>query len=165
VIEHHSSLPAAFNSTVGVPRLVLLVSPTCSVCLDGVRTVVTSLGELSTRDVATHVVWVGVLDDDTVDAARAGAAMFPDDLRTTHYWDGELQVSKAFHTALGLERWKRNVAWDIYLLYGARSEWTDQPPTPSLWMQQLRLEDVPDLDSSLLVGHLRELSGRHEAVR
>ena len=67
MIEHHSSLPAAFNSTVGVPRLVLLVSPTCSMCLDGVRTVVTSLEELNARDVAVHVVWVGVLDDDSVD--------------------------------------------------------------------------------------------------
>lgn len=91
--------------------------------------------------------------------------MFPDDFGAMHYWDGELQVSKAFHATLGLERWERNVAWDIYLFYDARSEWTDQPPSPSLWMQQLRLEDVPELDGSLLVGHLRELTDRHEAAR
>jgi hypothetical protein len=163
VIEHHSSLPAAFNSTVGVPRLVLLVSSTCSVCLDGVRTVVTSLEELNARDAAVHVVWVGVLDDDS--AAGAAAAMFPDDFGAMHYWDGELQVSKAFHATLGLERWKRNVAWDLYLLYGARSEWTDQPPLPSLWMHQLHLEDVPELDGSLLVEHLGELLNQRGVVR
>ena len=132
MIEHHSSLPAAFNSTVGVPRLVLLVSPTCSVCLDGVRTVLTSLEELNTRDVAAHIVWVGVLDDDSVDAAAAAAAIFPDDFGAMHYWDGELQVSKAFHATLGLERWKRNVAWDIYLFYDARSEWTGHGCVPDL---------------------------------
>jgi hypothetical protein len=30
--------------------------------------------------------------------------MFPDDLEAMHDWDGELQVSKAFHATLGLER-------------------------------------------------------------
>ena len=125
----------------------------------------TSLEEINARDVAIHVVWVGVLDNDSLEAANAAVAMFPDDLGAMHYWDGELQVSKAFHVTLGLERWNRNVAWDLYLLYGACSNWTSQPPAPSLWMQQLRLEDVPELDGSLLVGHLSELLGQSEFVR
>ena len=108
-------------------RLVLLASPSCPVCLDGVRIVVASLREVSARNVAIHVVWVAVLADDSLEATSTAAAMFPDDLEAMHYWDGELQVSKAFHATLGLERWKRNVVWDLYLLYGARSNWTSQP--------------------------------------
>ena len=104
VIEHHSSLPAAFNSTVGVPRLVLLASPSCPVCLDGLRIVVASSREVSARNVAIHVVWVAVLADDSLEATSTAAAMFPDDLEAMHDWDGELQVSKAFHATLGLER-------------------------------------------------------------
>jgi hypothetical protein len=118
------------------------------------------LRELSARNVAIHVVWVAVLADDSLEATSTAAAMFPDDLEAMHYWGGELQVSKAFHATLGLERWKRNVAWDLYLLYGACPNGTSQPPVPSLWMQQLRPEDVPELDGSLLVGHLSELLGQ-----
>ena len=106
---------------------VLLVSPSCPVCLDGLRIVVASSREVSARNVAIHVVWVAVLADDSLEATSTAAAMFPDDLEAMHYWDGELQVSKAFHATLGLERWKRNVVWDLYLLYGARSNWTSQP--------------------------------------
>lgn len=123
------------------------------------------LRELSARNVAIHVVWVAVLADDSLEATSTAAAMFPDDLEAMHYWGGELQVSKAFHATLGLERWKRNVAWDLYLLYGACPNGTSQPPVPSLWMQQLRPEDVPELDGSLLVGHLSELLGQSELVR
>jgi hypothetical protein len=157
-VEHPSALPAAFNSTAGVPRLVLLVSPTCSVCLDGVRIVVDALGTVGAQGVAIHVVWVAVLDDDGLEAATAAAAMFPTYLQATHYWDGQLQVSNAFHASLRLKRWKRKVAWDICLLYDSGSNWASRPPAPSLWMQQLGIEDVPGLDGSLLVRHLSELS-------
>jgi hypothetical protein len=114
VIEDHSALPEAFNASIGVPRLVLLVSPTCPVCLDGVRVVIDSLALLGTQPrVAIHVVWVAVLSEDNRAAATAGAEMFPTALGAKHYWDGALDISKGFHAALELERRSRKVAWDV----------------------------------------------------
>ena len=150
-----SSLPVAFDAAASSPKLVVLVSPTCPVCLDGVTLVRESLTELEPATVATHIVWLPVLEGDTVESAEDSAML----IEATHYWDTDLTLSKRYRDMLGLEARGRRVAWDLYLLYGTAARWTAEPPMPDVWMQQLRLDDVPTLDSKLLLGHLRQMLG------
>ena len=43
------------------------------------------------------------------------------------------------------------------MIYERGARWTADPPMPKLWMQQLLLDDVPELEHSFLVSQLREL--------
>jgi len=151
------TLPAAFNAGAKSIKLVILVSPTCPVCLDGVALVRESLAELGSADVTVHVVWLPVLKGDTPEAARASARLVGNTVRVTHYWDVGLELSRRYCDLLRLEERGRTVAWDLYLIYERGARWTADPPMPKLWMQQLLLDDVPELERSLLVGHLRQM--------
>jgi hypothetical protein len=151
------TLPAAFDAGVQSLRMIILVSPTCPICLDGVAIVEESLAELSSAEVSVHVVWLPVLKGDTPEAARHSARLIGYTAQVAHYWDVERALSNRYCELLRLEERGRTVAWDLYLLYERGARWTADPPMPTLWLQQLLLADVPELERSLLVGHLRQL--------
>jgi hypothetical protein len=151
------TLPAAFDAAANSLKLVVLVSPTCPICLDGVAVVRESLAELGSADVAVHVVWVPVLKGDTPDAAQDSARLFGNTVQAAHYWDVDRALSSRYFDLLGLEARGRTVAWDLYLIYERGARWTAEPPMPKVWLQQLLLDDVPELDRSVLVSQLRQM--------
>jgi len=163
-VRDQTDFVKAFNAGVGKVRLVLLVSPTCTVCLSGVARVEMALAGLTPRELKVHVVWVGVLADDSHTAASERAAGFS--IEAEHYWDGDLVLSARFHEVLSLASWDRKVAWDLYLLYDATATFGRKPPPPAMWMHQLQIEDVPELDATLLVAEIRRLGtdGRSTAT-
>ncbi|MGO8722040.1 MAG: hypothetical protein ACLQRM_04770 [Acidimicrobiales bacterium] len=157
VLFDPARLPAAFDAGANALRVVILVSPTCPICLDGVALVREGLAELEFGEVAIHVVWLPVLKGDTPEAAEKSARALGTAAQAFHYWDVDLALSKRYCELLKLEQRGRAVAWDLYLIYGRGSRWTANPPVPKLWMQQLLLEDVPELERSLFVGQLRQM--------
>jgi len=164
LIRDVEALPASFDAGANSPKLVILVSPTCPICLDGVVVVRESLAELGSVDVAVHVVWVPVLNGDTPGAARDSARLLGETtqvlgetIQVAHYWDADRALSDRYRDLLGLEERGRTVAWDLYLIYERGARWTADPPIPRIWMHQLLLDDVPELERSLLVGHLRQI--------
>jgi hypothetical protein len=152
-----ATLPAAFDAAASSLRLVVLVSPTCPICLDGAGVVRDSLAELDSAHVSVHVVWVPVLKGDTPEAARDSASLFGSTVRVAHYWDDDRALSSRYCDLLGLEERGRSVAWDLYLIYEKGARWTVDPPMPKVWMQQLLLDDVPELEQTALVGQLRQM--------
>jgi hypothetical protein len=138
-------------------KLIVLVSPTCPICLDGVAVVGDVLAELGSADVSIHVVWVPVLKGDTPEAAQDSALLLGNAEQVEHFWDVERALSNRYCELLGLEERGRTVAWDLYLIYARGARWTADPPMPSVWMQQLLLDDVEELERSALVSHLRQM--------
>ena len=128
------ALRAQFNATPAeAVRVVALLSPTCIVCQYGAGVVRTLFQVTPNMALTGLVVWVPMMDADTVDEARKEAARFFDD-RVTHLWDGQRMVGDAFADTLGLT----GTAWDVYLLYPAGVRWESAlPPAPEFWMHQL----------------------------
>lgn len=151
------TLPAAFDAAASSLKLLVLVSPTCPICLDGVAVVRESLAELDSADVSIHVIWLPVLKGDTPAAAQDSARLIGNNKQVAHYWDLDHALSSRYCELLRLEERGRTVAWDLYLIYERGARWTADPPLPAVWMQQLLLDDVPKLERSLLVDHLRRL--------
>ena len=56
------------------------------------------------------------------------------DNRLSYYWDRDRLTGQRWQKVLGTPR----EAWDVYLLYGAGTQWDKEPPTPDFWMHQLR---------------------------
>jgi hypothetical protein len=124
---------AAFDAGAGQPRIVMLVSPTCGLCLRGAEAVHRPVQEqIPGAALRLLIVWVPVLGATEVDVPLA--TRFVPHAQASHFWDADGTLAKAYRARLGLGE----DAWDVYLLYGPNARWTgDQPPTPDFWMHQL----------------------------
>jgi hypothetical protein len=104
----------------------------------------------------TFVVWVPMSRGMERDVPNATSEVA--DPRTSHYWDGDGQLVKAYREVLGLNE----PAWDIYLLYAPDARWDgDRPPRPQYWMHQLGSKrrprsSAPFWDADLFLDKVRE---------
>jgi hypothetical protein len=85
-------------------------------------------------DFYSAIIWIGMLPDDTEEAARAMTASMPCHPRVQYFYDPERLAGQAIARRLG---GPGAAAWDIYLFYSKASEWTTEPPLPVRWMHQL----------------------------
>ena len=91
-------------------------------------------------DLKGFIVWLPMLaTDDAASAARQGAQFR--DPRVTDAWDPERETGLLFARRLSLQ----GIAWDVYLVYGRGVRWEgSDPPMPSFWMHQLRVQTGAD---------------------
>lgn len=153
-------LRTRFNSDRGVARLVFLVSPTCEVCLTGAQSAAQALLSLPVEPTfRLYIVWLPVLDTDSLKAAENIRQRLPTDSRMVHFWDCDLIVSVTYHCLLGLRQGRRHhrVAWDIFMLYRPEIMWGEMPPMPDFWMHQLFLDNVPKLEVNTLKHQLDQI--------
>ncbi|MCC7308962.1 MAG: hypothetical protein IT173_15470 [Acidobacteria bacterium] len=61
---------------------------------------------------------------------------------------------KSFAPVLGLGD---APAWDVYLLYDGNAEWTDAPPKPIFWQEQLGISDKTALDAVKMTAEIEKL--------
>jgi hypothetical protein len=85
-------------------------------------------------DISASIVWLPILDEDSLEAAIPSVKVL-NDKRIQHFYDQDQIVGKEIANGIG---WGGHVAWDIYLFYNVGAEWTDAPPRPTYWMHQLR---------------------------
>jgi hypothetical protein len=93
------------------------------------------LEQVSSDDIAIHVVWMPVLPSDNLAAAREAPAFIPDP-RAKHYWNGDQVLGKVYGRTVALPS-GRELAWDIYFVFDAGIEWGNKVPAPIDWVHQL----------------------------
>lgn len=79
------------------------------------------------------IIWIPMLAEDTLSAARVMAAEIAD-RRVRHFYDAQRRAGKAIAKMLG---GAGETAWDTYLFYEDGEVWQSQPPTPTRWTHQL----------------------------
>lgn len=149
-------LKAAFDRDRDDVRVVMLVSPTCPFCLEGVSELEAALFETerSSRLVG-FIVWVPMLQGKIEDVPSA-AALAPDS-RISQFWDGSNDLGLRFERLLPTPG---SPAWDVYLLYAPGVLWNGAaPPKPAFWMHQLPITTAPHLDPAVFAYHARLLLG------
>lgn len=157
VLPHASdSLPSGFDLEASVSRLLILVSPTCPLCLSGIALVMDGLDGVSEEDLGVHVVWLPVLEADTGNAAEIAACSTRARRTMKQYWDHDRSLSSAAHQVLDLTSRRRRVAWDLYLFYRPGVRWVSPLPSPNHWLHQLDIADQPSLDEKSFDAALRE---------
>jgi hypothetical protein len=85
-------------------------------------------------DIAASIVWIPILDNDSIEAAHP-SVKYLSDKRFQHFYDQEQVVGKEIAKSIG---WDGHVAWDIYLFYAPYTGWNNGPPAPKSWMHQLK---------------------------
>ena len=86
-------------------------------------------------------VFIDMLPADDLEAAREEAARVADS-RMTVFHDPHQRLGRAMARRLG---WKKQTAWDIFLVYGSAESWTATAlPGPHAWFHQLNDGETPE---------------------
>ena len=121
-------LRGRFNDDAGSPRLILLVSPTCPICIAGASWVQDEiLTKNPDRDISVYAVWFNVLPTDSVGGWEPEILS---DRRVTEFWDAEGAVGEWFgekREELQLGFFGGPVVWDASLLFGPEASWQELP--------------------------------------
>ncbi len=137
-----AAVRAAFNADAGKVRVLMVVSPTCGACLEGASEISEKVAGINQgKTVPLYVLWVprqGGREKDVPAATRIVA-----DSSAREFWDGKDLLGAEYKQVLG---WRSN-AWDVYMLYGPKAQWSgDLPPAPDFFMHQTS-ESGPKLNA------------------
>jgi len=139
-------LKALFNQDRDDVRLLLVVSPSCSICRDSARVVKRYvLDTIENPRLRVYVVWEPIQPSDSQKLA-ADSTGFLDDPRATHFWGVNRFTGTSFKQAVGLTKFP---AWDVFLVFGPGQQWTADPPNPDFFMHNLLGNDELPKDRHL----------------
>lgn len=126
---------AEFNRSAGVERVVLLMSPTCPVCLEGSSSVETILRRHPGKNIRVFAVWEPMLPTDW---GRPSTHVLDrlSDPRVTQVWDrGHLiagQIEKGADGRHPACCSRHGAWWDVIAAYPPAVQWTGTAPVPEL---------------------------------
>ncbi len=112
----------------------------------------TTLAKVNDPNLRVYVVWTPMLAPDFEFTVKRATTRVPD-VRASHYWDRDGQLSKDYARVLQLAQGAK--AWDLYLVYSRDAEWKETPPTPYSFMDKIGLGH--DLDGDKLAVELKTL--------
>ena len=115
------------------------------------------LAKIPSENLAVHVVWTPVLQTDNFEEAKDAYHLFPDE-RSRFYWDGAQDLGLAYGRTVELPR-GRELAWDIYFVFGPDVEWGETVPMPTDWNHQLGMDDRHLEDGAKLREAVEKLLG------
>lgn len=152
-LNNLDQLKESFQRDRGAVRLVTLLSPVCPACRSGFSDMQNVLKAIPDERLRVYIIWLPMFPGDSRKWAQTRSDEFSDK-RVSYYWDGEKIAGKAWQKTLGTKR----EAWDVYLLYGAGSQWDKEPATPDFWMHQLSgVTTAPRLDEEAFQAKTKEL--------
>ncbi len=157
-LNNLDQLKESFQRDRGAVRLVTLLSPVCPACRSGFSDMQKVLKAIPDERLRVYIIWLPMFPGDSRKWAQTRSDEFSDK-RVSYYWDGEKIAGKAWQKTLGTKR----EAWDVYLLYGAGSQWDKEPATPDFWMHQLNgVTTAPRLDEEAFQAKTKELVNKIE---
>ena len=115
-----------FNQDAGMPRILILLSPSCPECLLGAsRVQQVVLDQNPDADLRVYVVWADLLIDDN--RASVDPGVMPDP-RALHYWVGKRTVGTWLaRQDRYWQLFRGPSAWDIYYIFGPDAAWGEAP--------------------------------------
>lgn len=104
--------------------------------------------------VRAYIIWLPIFGGDFNGEARKLSASFRDK-RVSYFLDSGSLSGTLWERILKTER---EIAWDVYLLYGAGAQWDEEPPPPTFWMHQLDgVTKAPRLDEAEFRARLEKM--------
>jgi hypothetical protein len=132
-LRNVDDLKTLFNKDAGKFRLVLLLSPTCPVCVVGSQWIQEQiLARYPDAKLRVYAIWFNMFPGDARSKWRPDLLTDP---RVIHRWDEEKVVGRwygerksALRPKLTAEsNWNGDILWDAYVLYSPKAGWDDAP--------------------------------------
>lgn len=121
-------LRARFNEETGIPRLVLLMSPTCPVCIAGAEWVQKNVLEPNPEaEIRVFAIWFNMISGDK--RSRWPGTIL-NDPRVVHFWDANRTVGRWYAQDPQVRETSltdAGVVWDTFFLYGQQAVWESTP--------------------------------------
>lgn len=131
-----AALTERFDAAADSTRLLVLLSPTCVMCVRGASALQGVFYEIGDRRVRAFVVWEPVLPSDKGPPGATALAQL-EDPRVEQFWDPERILSGRILSAarrgvpeLALFSGDQEAAWDLVAIYPPGVRWKDEVPTP-----------------------------------
>jgi hypothetical protein len=140
-----------FNASASGERVLLLLSPTCPVCVKGSSVVNAVLKRHPGSNVHVFVIWEPILPTDWNKPTSVVLHLLSD-VRAEQMWDkqhlvADLVKESAGNSASGC--CKRNgTLWDIIAVYPRGARWTDSLPAPEFFSGPV-VRGAPQWDAKL----------------
>ena len=140
-----------FNRSAGAERVVLLMSPTCPVCLDGSSQVEAIIERHAGKNIRVFAVWEPMLPTDW---ARPNTHVLErlSDSRVVQVWDNNHLIAGLIEEGASGRTPKccnRNGAWwDVIATYPPGTQWSGSAPMPDL-LNGTIVSTAPQLDARL----------------
>lgn len=135
VTEH--SLPQLrqeFNAYQDSERVVLLLSPTCPVCVQGSSVVNSILSHHPGNKIHVFAIWEPILPTDWNRPTSSVLGRLSD-RRAVQWWDDEHMIAGLLKASVseGPRCCKRNgILWDVIAVYPPGVQWKETMPAPEL---------------------------------
>lgn len=140
-----------FNRSANVKRVVLLMSPTCPICLEGSSRVAAILQRYPGSDVRIFAVWEPMLPTDWSRPNTHVLARLSDP-RVIQFWDSKHLIASLMEKGAAGRHpacCTRNGAWwDVIASFPPASKWTDAAPAPDL-LNGTIVRTAPELEGEL----------------
>ena len=140
-----------FNQPPKAERVVLLMSPTCPVCLDGSSQVEAILERHRAGNIRVFAVWEPMLPTDWERPSTRVLKRLSDP-RVIQVWDSNHLIAGLVEQGASGRRPRccnRNGAWwDVIATYPPGSQWSGSAPTPEL-LDGTIVRTAPQLDAQL----------------
>jgi hypothetical protein len=112
--------------------------------------------------VRVYVIWVPIFGGRFEQASQDLADRFPDK-RVSYFKDPTSLAGNLWKRVLEIQR---EIAWDVYMLYSAQSEWKTDPPKPVYWMHRLwGVTNGPMFQEATFAAKLKEMLDQTEAPK
>jgi len=130
-----SQFETDFNGSANVERVVLLMSPTCPVCLEGSSRVDSILQRHPESKIRIFAVWEPMLPTDWGRPSTHVMARLSDP-RVTQFWDKDHLIAGLVERGADGRRpaccTRNGHWWDVLAAYPPASKWTAVAPVPEL---------------------------------
>lgn len=112
-----------FNQDKGKKRLLVLLSPTCPMCVNGAKWIEEEvLAKYPDEEIEVYAVWFKMIPTDR--KSRWKEELLNDE-RTTHYWDEGRKLGRWISENVEGCHHLGAVDWDAYYLFDEDAEWND----------------------------------------
>jgi hypothetical protein len=110
------------------------------------------LKDVTDDRVRVYVIWDPIYGGNFDGEARKLSSGFRDN-RVRYYKDPDSLAGKQWEQVLNTQR---EIAWDVYLLYGPDARWEQELPKPDYWMHQLfGITNAPFMNTQKLTEELK----------
>jgi hypothetical protein len=110
------------------------------------------LKDVTDDRVRVYVIWDPIYGGNFDGEARKLSSGFRDN-RVSYYKDPDSLAGKQWEQVLNTQR---EIAWDVYLLYGPDARWEQELPKPDYWMHQLfGVTDTPFMNAQKLTEEVK----------
>lgn len=144
-------LQQEFNASVNSERVLLLLSPTCPVCVAGGARVNAILKEHPDGNVRVFAIWEPILPTDWNRPTTSVLSKLSD-LRAAQFWDKQHLMASLVKQSASRQPGcckRRGVLWDIIAVYPPGARWTNSLPEPEFFAGPV-VRGAPQWETAML---------------